>query len=104
MQKLFSQFEDYMKKIDQRTRNEDYKRIDATEKNLADLKILQCDSKRIVIFYRFLLNEINKILNFFDFTEIFFKKDDIESQNSLLSSDKQREISFKVKTFIFFKF
>lgn len=48
IQKQFSQFEDYMKKIDQRTRNEDYKRIDATEKNLSDLKTLLSDSKRIV--------------------------------------------------------
>ena len=50
IQKLFVQFDDYMKKIDQRTRNEDDKRIDATEKNLSDLRVLQSDSKRIVNF------------------------------------------------------
>jgi len=51
IQKLISQFEDYMKKIDQRTRNEDYKTVDATEKNISDLKILLSDSKRIVILF-----------------------------------------------------
>jgi len=48
IQKILPQFDDYMKKIDQRTRNEDYKRIDATEKNLSDLRILLSDSKKIV--------------------------------------------------------
>lgn len=49
IQKLFTQFDDYMKKIDQRTRIEDYKRIDQTEKNLTDLRVLISDSKKIVI-------------------------------------------------------
>jgi CHASE3 domain sensor protein len=48
IQELFSKFDDYMKKIDQKTKNEDYKRIESTEKNLNDLKILLMDSKRIV--------------------------------------------------------
>jgi len=48
IQKLFSQFDDYMKKIDQRTRNEDYKSIESTEKNLSDLRILLGDSKKLV--------------------------------------------------------
>ena len=47
--KLLSQFEDYMKKIDQRIKGEDYKLIDETEKNISNLKILINDSKKIVI-------------------------------------------------------
>ena len=63
IQKLFTQFDDYMKKIDQRTRNEDYKRIDATEKNLSDLRILMSDSKRIVNLFLIKINFL-KLNNF----------------------------------------
>lgn len=48
IQKRLAQFDDYMKKIDQISRNEDYKRVDASEKNLIDLKTLLNDCKRIV--------------------------------------------------------
>jgi len=50
--KLFTQCDDYLKKIDQKIRLEDYKRIEITEKNLSDIKILFGDFKKIVkIFY-----------------------------------------------------
>jgi len=48
LNKLFSQCDDYLKKIDQKIRTEDYKRPEITEKNLSDLKILLGDFKKIV--------------------------------------------------------
>jgi hypothetical protein len=48
IQKLLAQFEDYMKKIDKKAKIEDYKRVEATERNLSDLKILLNDSGKIV--------------------------------------------------------
>ncbi len=48
IQKYITQFDDYMKKIDQRTRNEDHKSIDSTKKNLSDLRIFLNDSKKLV--------------------------------------------------------
>lgn len=48
MQKLFTQCDDYLKKIDLKIRNEDYKRIENTEKNLNEIKILFSDFKRTV--------------------------------------------------------
>lgn len=48
LQKNFSQCDDYIKKIDQKVRMEDFKRVEGTEKNLSDLKILFADLKKIV--------------------------------------------------------
>jgi hypothetical protein len=50
LNKLFNQCDDYLKKIDQKIRMEDYKRTESTEKNLSDLKILFGDFKKIVSF------------------------------------------------------
>ena len=46
--KLFTQCEEYLKKIDQKTRMEDYKRTEGTEKNLSEIKILFADFKKYV--------------------------------------------------------
>lgn len=48
IQKLLARFNDYIKKIDQKIKNEDYKTVEITEANLSDLKILLNDSKKIV--------------------------------------------------------
>lgn len=53
LQKLLAQFDDYMKKIDHKAKNEDYKSVDATGKNLNDLKILLNDSNKIVCKFKF---------------------------------------------------
>lgn len=47
-QKLLVQFDDYMKKIDLKARTEELKSLDATEKNLGEMKIILNDSKKIV--------------------------------------------------------
>lgn len=49
IQKLFTQCDDYLKKIDLKIRNEDYKKVDLTEKNLSEIKILFADFKRTVL-------------------------------------------------------
>ena len=64
MQKLFNQCDDYIRKIDQKARSEDYKRVEATEKNLSELKILLGDLKSTVILIKllkiyFILNSLN---------------------------------------------
>lgn len=48
LQKLFTQCDEYLRKIDQKIRMEDYKRIETTERNLSDIKILFGDFKKIV--------------------------------------------------------
>ena len=46
--KLFSQCDDLLKKIDIKVRMESYKRTDATEKNISEIKILFADVKKYV--------------------------------------------------------
>ena len=58
--KLFTQCDEYLKKIDQKIRTEDYKRPDTTEKNLSEIKILFADFKKYVclikLLFRFTYN------------------------------------------------
>ena len=65
--KLFSQCDEYLKKIDQKIRMEDYKRTDTTEKNLSEIKILFADFKKYVclIILLFSLFIFNNFLYFF---------------------------------------
>ncbi len=48
LQKSFLQFEDIIKKIDIKIRNEDFKDLDLTNKNLSDLKVLLTSSNKTV--------------------------------------------------------
>lgn len=48
IQKSITQFEDYIKKIDQRIRTEDFKNLDMTERNLNDLKTLSASCTKTV--------------------------------------------------------
>jgi hypothetical protein len=50
IQKLISQFEDYLKKIDQRIRGDDFKNLDLTQKNLNDAKTLKESCIKLVKF------------------------------------------------------
>jgi hypothetical protein len=48
LQKLFHQFEDIIKKIDIKIRNEDFRDLDISNKNLNDLKTLLTSSSKTV--------------------------------------------------------
>jgi hypothetical protein len=48
LQKLFHQFEDLIKKIDTKIRNEDFKDLDITNQNLNDMKTLLTSSNKTV--------------------------------------------------------
>jgi hypothetical protein len=48
IQKLLSQLEDYIKKIDQRIRNEDLKNLDQAQRNLNDAKTLRDSCTKLV--------------------------------------------------------
>ncbi len=50
LQKLFYQFEDLMKKIDTKIRNEDFKDLDISTQNINDLKTLLTSSSKSVNF------------------------------------------------------
>jgi len=49
IQRLFTQFDDHLRKIEQKIKNENYKSLDSPEKNLFELNVLLKDSGRIVI-------------------------------------------------------
>lgn len=72
LQKLLAQFDDYMRKIDQKAKNEDYKSVDATQKNLTDLKILLNDSIKIVNLNLTRLSLIFLALIFFSVLSYYF--------------------------------
>ncbi len=48
LKKLFSDFEDYLPKIDMKIKYEDLKSLDATSKNLIDMKSLLSSMNKIV--------------------------------------------------------
>jgi hypothetical protein len=48
VQKNINTFEDYIKKIDQRIRNEDLKNIDLAQKNINDAKTLAASCSKLV--------------------------------------------------------
>jgi hypothetical protein len=48
LQKLYVQFEDSIRKIDMKLKYEDFKNMDATSKNISDMKIILSASKKTV--------------------------------------------------------
>ncbi len=48
IQKNITTFEDYIKKIDQRIRNEDLKNLDLTQKNINDAKTIATSCSKLV--------------------------------------------------------
>ncbi len=49
IQRLFNQFEEYIKKIDQRIRSEDLKNLDAAQKNINEAKTLVTSCSKLVL-------------------------------------------------------
>ena len=68
LQKLFYQFEDLIKKIDTKIRNEDFKDLDIATQNINDLKTLLTSSSKSVN-YIFYFNLISIYLSLMTLTE-----------------------------------
>ena len=48
LQKYFQQFEDFIKKIDFKVKNEDFRDLDISNRNISDLKVLLTSSNKTV--------------------------------------------------------
>lgn len=48
LKKQFSQFEDFLPKLDLKMKQEDFKNLDSTSKNIADMKTLLTSMNKIV--------------------------------------------------------
>jgi hypothetical protein len=79
LKNLLTKFEEYLPKIDIKIKNEDFRNLDVTSKNLVDLKSI--------------LSSMNKIVNCF-FKLI--KLEDIDRELLTISSEKQKEFTSKV--------
>jgi len=76
---LFTKFEEYLPKIDIKIKNEDFRSLDATSKNLVDLKSILSSMNKIVKCYIKLI-----------------KLEEIDKELLTMSSEKQKEFTSRV--------